>query len=66
MMNLYCKGRVARMLLLTIQYFTVRFLCEVRSAEISGTMYRRKTVVVLKYMDDMPVFGEIVEIFVTL
>ena len=53
------------MLLLTIQYFTVRFLCRVRSAEISVTMYRRKTVVGLKYMDDMPVFDEIVEIFVT-
>ena len=27
--------------------------------------YKRKTIVVLKYMDDMPVFGEIVKIFVT-
>ena len=35
------------------------------AAEISGTMYGRKTIVVYKYMDDMPVFGEIVEIFVT-
>ena len=41
------------------------YLCRVRSAEISGTMYRRKTVVVYKYMDDMPVFVEIIEIFVT-
>ena len=48
-------------------FVTYKFLClyRVRSAEISGTTYKRKTVVVYEYVDDMPVFGEIVEIFVS-
>ena len=40
-------------------------LYRVRSVELHGTTYTRKAVVVYRHVDDMPVFGEILDIFVT-
>ena len=44
--------------LISSRYLLHRVLC----VELHGTAYTRKAVIVYKYIDDMPVFGDIMDI----
>ena len=69
-MELNDDSVLQRYMILYIKLYTPLILSRyllhrVRCVELHGTTYTRKAVVVYKHIDDMPVFGEIMDIFVT-